>query len=96
MAWTLYPMACGPCVPLPRVRVFDRRDTETGRSGGAMDGSTMSPGGGSMTLNTAEEKREVEIKVIDSRWDMMTRNGTDVLDDVGAVKEKFTIVVYPA
>ena len=62
-----------------------------------MDGSNMTPGGGGATSAIGGEgKGEVEVRVIDSRWDQMREDGSDALDSAGESKGRFAIVVSPA
>lgn len=62
-----------------------------------MDGSIMSPGpgtglGGVPGVSGPEEKGEVEVRVIDARWDRLKDDGTEVREGSGS----FTVVVLPA
>ena len=101
IAWQLIPLECGPAVPLPKIKIVDRRRAAEVPEG-ATDSASQQPEG----LATGDE-----IQVVDVRWDRRRSDGSSVFSDVMDAQElseegiprntlssdrRFTVVVSPA
>ena len=110
--WQLIPLECGPEVPLPKIRVTDRR-----RAVENPDGSGAVGAGAGMGAPQQHQESTVagdEIRIIDVKWDRRRSDGSYLLpeqlggdhertaENVGVVRStgnedsRFTIAVSPA
>ncbi|KAL5512612.1 hypothetical protein ACEPAG_3265 [Sanghuangporus baumii] len=100
VVWQLIPLECGPAVPLPKIKVTDRRRTAEGPEGGT-GGAPQQPEG----FAAGDE-----IQVVDVRWDRRRSDGSCIFSDVTETQgpkgegpgaspitdRRFTILVSPA
>lgn len=82
--WQIIPLECGGAVPLPRIRVFDKRKVvERAESVAGAVGSESDEGD--------------EVQVVDVRWDARWSDGTMVMQPGGpTASQRTTIVVTPS
>ncbi|EJD08009.1 uncharacterized protein FOMMEDRAFT_138064 [Fomitiporia mediterranea MF3/22] len=97
--WQLIPLECGPAVPLPKIKVTDRRRTvEVPESGAERPPQQELPSAGD------------EIRIVDVKWDRRISDGSYIptdgteqpADGLGVTRaqnssdKRFTIIVSPA